>query len=467
MEKQRIRRHTKSCRRFLVSILLILSAVFMSAQQASNTLTLEQIKSLRIKPEEGQNLYTKTDIKFIITIPNIRPTQIQVLSADQNQEITFRTMRKIENYDENGTTIEIWYNFSKKGTFNLSPLSVMLQNRTRSITFDPIIITEDPATMMPRIVLIFENGPTVYSDEGNYSTPLLSIKTGEKIAFTINLQYARQLMQFNWDIPKDSIFTCTKEFEFTEIKHRERVYSHDLIPVASFEWTGLVAGIQSLPKIKLTAAGYNGYRADFILPEIKIEFTEADVTEKEKKESDIFSEAFYQEAESSDDNSEILLSYEDCQKLAKLYTKEHNAFLTYLSARKERIDFEAKHNIISSQNPIFPTVLLYISIIFVIFCITGIIIALKKKHKIRSLIFSAQLLCFATIIIYCGVRRSEKYGISTGTKIYSIPQENAESATELVQGRRVRILEKTGHWYYVEVGESGGWCNSENICIIK
>ncbi len=467
MEKQRIKRHSKPCRRFLVSILLLLCTALLSAQKSSQTLTLEQIKKLQIKPEEGQNLYTKTDIKFIITIPNIRPAQVQVLSADQSHDISFRTIRKIENYDENGTTLEIWYNFSKKGNFKLSPLSVMIQNRTRSIAFSPITITEDPATMMPRIVLVFEDGTAINSDESNYTEPLLSKKTGQKITFTVNLQYAAQLMQLTWDIPKDSIFTCVKEFEFTEVKHRERIYSHELIPVAAFEWTGLVTGIQSLPKIKLNAAGYNGYRAELMLPEIKIEFTEGTVEVTEPKESDIFSSAFYQEADDTDKNTDVLLSYNDCQELAKLYTREHNAFLTYLKARNERIDFEASHKIISSQNPIFPAVLFYSSIIFIVLSIIGIIIALSKKHKIRTLIFSALLLCSIAVIIYCGVRRSEKYGISAGTRIYSIPQENAESVSELTQGTRVRILEQTGHWYYVEVGESGGWCNSENICIIR
>ena len=467
MEKQRIKRYTKPCRRFLVSLLLLFCTSLLTAQKASQTLTFEQIKSLRIKPEEEQNLYTKTDIKFIVTIPNVRPAQVQVLSADQKQDITFRTMRKTENYDENGTSLELWFNFNKKGTYTLSPISVMIQNRTRSISFEPVTVTDDPATMLPRIVLVFDDGTTVYSDEGTYPSPLLSIKTGEKIGFTVNLQYAAQLMQFTWDIPKDSIFTCTKEFEFTEVKHRERVYSHDLIPVAAFEWTGLVAGTQSLPKIRLNAAGYNGYRTELILPEITIEFTEGTAAENKKSESDIFSAAFYQEAAQSEETEKIILSDEDCQKLAKLYSREHNLFLTYLNARKARIEFENEHHIITTRNPIFPTVLFYVSVIVVIFCIVAIIIALRKKHRIRTLIYTVLLLCGTAVIIYCGVRRSEKYGISLATKIYSIPQENAESSSEIASGTLVRILEKTGRWYYVEVGETGGWCNIENIYIIK
>ena len=467
MEKQRIQRYTKSCRRFLISFLLLSCTTLLSAQNSSRTISLEQIQSLRIIPTEEQKLYTKTDLKFSVTIPGVRPAQIQVLAADQKSDITFRSMRKLDNYDENGTTIELWYNFSKPGTFQLNPLSVMIQNRRRSLSFESITVTEDPASKYPRIVIVFEDGTRVYSDETNYSSPVLSVKTGRKLHFTVYLQYAIQLFQFNWDIPKDSIFTCTREYEFTEVRHRERVYTHDLIPVAAFEWTGLLPGLQSLPKFKLNAAGYNGSRSDLYLPDIQIEFKKNSLDESSESDNGIFSEAFYQEADTNEALEIVELSREDCKNLADLYSRESLAFLTYTKARKARLEFEKTHKIIATRNQIYPSVLLYISIILMILAIVFIIISLKKKHKIRSLIYTALLLIGLAGTIYCLFRRSEKYGISTGTKIYSIPQENAEASSEIRSGICVRILEKAGKWYYVEVGESGGWCSAENIFIIK
>ena len=148
MEKQRIKRLSKSGRRFLIILLTLLYTVSASAQ----TLTYEQINALRIVPEEGQKLYTKTDIKFVVKLPNVSSSQVQIISADQQSDITFRTIRKSENYNDNGTTIEIWYNFGKKGTYKLTPISVMIQNRRRTIHFEQITVTEDPATMLPRMV---------------------------------------------------------------------------------------------------------------------------------------------------------------------------------------------------------------------------------------------------------------------------------------------------------------------------
>ena len=463
MEKQRNKRLIKSGRRFLIILFALFYPILVNAQ----SLGLDQIKALRISAEEGQNLYTKTDLKFTVTIPNVHSAQVQILSTEQQPDITFRTIRKSENYDENGTTIEIWYNFDKKGTYKLTPLSVLIQNRKRSISFDPITVTDDPATMLPRIVIVFEDGTTAYSDEAVTASPLLKIKTGKKLNFTINLQYANQLMQFSWDIPKDSIFSCTKEFDFTEIRQHERVYSHNLIPVAEFEWTGLIPGIQKLPVFRLNATGYNGYRSELYLPEILIEFTPDNGDEQTAAESDIFLAAFSQDESDAEFQNNIILTKQDCQTLADLYTREHNEFLMYRTARKARSEFEAEHGIVSSVNPIFPTVLLYVSLIIIAVSIICIIIAARKKHKIRMLFFTTTLLIGTALLIYCTVRRNERYGISCGCKIYSIPQENAEAVSEISGGILVRILESTEKWLYVEVGESGGWCNVDEICIIK
>lgn len=463
MEKQRNQRFIKSGRRFLI----ILAALFCSAASFAQNITLEQIRQLRFVPDEGQNLYTKTDLKFTVTIPNVRASQVQVLAATQEHDITFRTIRKSEDYKQNGTTIEVWYNFAKEGSYTPSPLPMMIQNRRRSISFEPVTVTVDPSTMNPRIVLAFEDGIKIYSDDLLGNSPVLKIPTGKKIKLTVNLQYATQLTQFNWDLPKDSIFTCIDEYEFTENRYRERVYSHTLIPVASFEWTGLIPGLQKIPTFRLNAIGYNGARIELKMPGFLIEFTESTDSEESANEEDIFSAAFFQEEEQADSFGATLLTKEECQTLADYYTKEHNEFLLYPKARRNRINYEESCGLIVSPNPIFPSVLFYIAIIIILASIVFMIIAIRNKHKIRTLAFIILLVIGIAILIYCAVRKNERYGICTGCKIYSIPQANAESVSEVSGGSRVRILEHTGKWYYIEVGETGGWCNTGDICIIK
>ncbi len=463
MEKQRNQRHNKSGRRFLITLFIFLFTTASFAQ----TLSLEQIRQLRFVPEEGQNLFTRTDLKFTVTIPNVRASQVQILAAKQEQDITFRTIRKTEDYKQNGTTIEVWYNFAKEGNYTPSPLPMMIQNRRRTISFEPVTITSDPSTMNPRIVVEFEDGTKIYSDDLYNTNPVLKIPTGKKIKLTVNLQYATQLTQFSWDLPKNSIFTCIDEYEFTEARIRERVYSHTLIPVATFEWTGLVAGIQKLPAFRLFAVGYKGARIELRMPAFLIEFTESDESEKTVSENDIFSAAFYQDEEEKATIEVTPLSKAECQTLADYYTREHNEFLLYPKARQNRINYEESCGLVVSHNPIFPSVLFYIAIIIILTSIVFMIIAIKNKHKIRTLMFIVLLVIGIAIMIYCAARKNERYGICTGCKIYSIPQLNAESISEVSAGSRVRILESTGKWYYIEVGETGGWCNTDDICVIR
>ena len=463
MEKQRIKIQFKSGRRLLVILLLLLTSNFLYAQKVN----YNKIKQLRIVPDEGVPLYTKTDLKFSVTIPDVRPSQVQVLAAKTQQDITFRTIRKSEDYNQNGTRIEIWYNFEKSGSYTLAPLPVMILNRRYSLSFDSVNVTDDPATMNPRIVIVFDDGTKLYSDETNFPLPVLTAKTGKKLFFTVNIQYAMQLVQFSWDIPKDSILTCTEEFEFTEVKHRERNYSHTLIPVASFEWTSLTPGMQRIPKIKLKAAGYNGSRSELIFPPAMIDFTESEPKESEAEKADIFSAAFLQEEEIQNELPAAALSKEDCRRIADYYTREHNEFLLYFKARKNRINFEESCGLVVSPNPILPALFMYLALILIAVSIFFIVVFIRKKYRIRTLLFAALLLTGCALLIFFSVKKNERYGISAGCKIYSIPQERAESVSEIESGIRVRILERTEKWYYIEVGESGGWCNADDIFIIR
>ena len=468
MEEQRITFRRESCRRLLVSLFILLISIPLFSQ----TLSLEKVRQLRIVPEENQNLYTKTDIKFVVTIPIIRPSQVQVISADQKGDVSFRTMRKRELYDDvdSGTVLEIWYSFDKKGDYKLEPLSVMIQNRRRSITFEKISVTDDPAKMLPRIVLVFENGPTVYSDgndEEALPNPLMNIPVGKKISFTVNLQYATQLVKFSWDIPQNSIFTQTNEYEFTEVKYRERVYSHDLIPVAAFEWTGLKEGLVSLPKFHVGATGYNGYRSELIMPDLELNFTAVSDTCSNNSEADIFSDAFFSEEESAAAYDESEFTIEDCERLAELYSKERNSFFTYFAAKRHRISFEESCGFIPEDSKIPTSFPLYASFLVIILCILGIIFSKIKKHKIRLLVFITVLVFAVATFAYTHIKRCEKFGICKGCTIYSIPENTAAASSEIGRGNTVRILETTGSWLYIELGETGGWCKAENILIIK
>lgn len=463
MEKQRIKSDSGSCRRLL--ILIVLTA-FFTGKLFSQNLTLAEINKLQVLPADNQELFTKVDLKFEVSIPKVKPSQIQVMSANLPSDITYKTVRKVQDYENGGTIIEVWFSFDKAGTYQLPRLPLMIQNRRRNIPFQEITVTDDPSKQIPKMLIIFDNGYKLSSSDEIPDEAAFTAKIGEKLDFTVYLQYSTQLVQFNWDLPKDSIFTQTETFEFTEVKYREKKYSHDLIPVASFEWIGLSSGENELPKIKITATGYNGYRNELLLPKLKINFSQQNVSNSDFEDG-IFSSAFTNINNQNKNDSHLEITDQLCQALADLYSQERNSLFGYLNARKARINLETDLGLPSTSFDNYSILWLLGSIIFTLVFLILFIIAIKKHHLIRVLIFGTAMIIGIVSIFYSLGQRLHTFGICKGCVISSVPEASAEALSEISAGNRVEITEKAGKWYYIELGQTGGWCLQDNIILIK
>lgn len=463
MEKQRSKSNFKFSRRLLISLLSLLFSTQMFAQ----VLSAAEINALRIKPVENQNLYTKTDLKFELLIPKVKASQIQLVSSTQRSDVTFRTFRKIDDYERGGTLIEIWFNFEKKGTYTLTPLQVSIQGRRRNLRFDEITVTDDPAKQTPRIVIKFDNGATLYSDNGMYTAPVFSAAAGKKLAFTVYLQYAAQLMNFTWDIPKDAIFTQTKSYEIMEVKYRERNTSHELIPVASFEWTSLAKGEKTLPKMKIIATAYNGSRYELIMPELAVTFEEGKISKTSNKEDKLFDSAFTENIIEAQEKNSFEITLEVCETLATLYSRERNSIFPNYHLKKQRQNYELEKNLPVNYEREYSLHMIIGALLLLLGGILLLLLSIHEKKPLR-IMFSIGIIVFALIVgIYGIIKRAEIQGICTGCTIYSIPEETAEAKAEMGAGNKVRITEKTEKWLYIELGETGGWCRAENVIIIK
>lgn len=462
MEKQRNSAKPESFGRLLISVLL---AIFFSTALSAQTLTLAQIKQLRIEPAENQKLYSKTELKFQVILPGVPASSVQIQNPSEMKDVTFKTLRKTELYSgSTDTKIELWFVFDKKGTYKLPPLSIMLNDRARSLQFSEVTIDNDPASMPARMVIEFNNKTTVYSDDDLFKKVLFNAQVGEKVSYTIYLQHAVQLIQFNWELPKDSILTQTESFEITESKYREKNISEELIPVASFEWMSLTEGKQTMPVIKLTATGYNGYRSAIKMPEFYINFTKSTVKESDDADA-LFVEAFNSNYIHSSKTEQTVISDEDCEKLAELRKIEKNAFLNLPQARRERKAFEDSLGIPSVQNE-YPVFILYISIFVLLIFIGLFIYYTKTKRILAKVILVVFIISNLVVLISASVQSSRKFAVFKQSVILSVPDEAATASNEISAGTRVRILEETEEWNYIEVGEIGGWVKKDRLCKI-
>jgi|SRR5574344_2148172 hypothetical protein len=462
MGKQQFKSSARLRKRLL--IIFISFFVFQNLICQVNQISNRQLQELRIEPVENQSMFINTDIKFQIIIPNVESGIIQVNSPTLPNEISFKTLRKTPYYQEqNGTLIELWFTFSEKGTYTIPDLPIVIFGRERRIKFTSVTISVNPKDCNPRIVLSFDSKKTIYSDTVNYEENVYSVKAGEKVRFNLNLQYAVQLVQLSCDIPKDSIFSQIETYEMIEVKQREKTYSDDIIPVASYEWIFLQEGKTYLPNLKLSVTGYNGRKFELSMPPCFV-----NVLPSQKKSvvtntnGAIFDDAFNKSYSTNQQIEYLEITEEDVQKLAELRKKERNSFIDYSHNLKQRVNFEELFGLPTNEKE-YPVVIFYVSLIFIVLFVVFVILFIKKKKYIRFGLSLLLLLCSLSFSIYSFLQITKVYAICNGGELYSIPEESAESKTYVFRGKRIRVLEKNNSWCYIEFGNIGGWIKGEKL----
>lgn len=452
MEKQRIKSIPESGRRLLILIVLFL---FCGAVDFSllwgQTLTSTMINNLRIEPVENQQLVTNTEIKFMVEVPFTSPGQIDISMPEEQENVIFRTLRKVDS--GTSTKIEMWYSFTKPGTYVLSPLVVKIKSSRRQIRFSPVAIEMNLKEQQPVCVILFD---------GKQKNEI-TVTAGKPVNFRINIQYASQLVLFNWDIPKDSIFTQKKAYEITEVKQREKVLTQELIPVSDFTWTPLVTGDVSFPSFSMTAVSYAGQKVNVKIPEIKVHVVSGN-NRKNKTGTDYFVQAFDEVFEETVAAENIVITLQQCQTLASLRSRERHSI--FGDAVAQRTEFEKNLNLPFNQKE-YPVIFIYIFAF--LFIVSGIffIIFIKFRRPFLSMGLGLIFILTLVLFIYSVVVGSKEYAVSTGTELYSIPEASAGVKSELPPGNRVQILSKSEDWIQIRFGETEAWCNSDKLIFIK
>lgn len=466
MEKQRINSRTKSCRRLLI-FLAVLSLCNFSLY--ARFITNSDVKNLYFSAAGGQELVTNTEIKFFVDIPYVSPSEVEIITPPDQENVTFTSSRRIQtDLTNEGTTVELWFSFSKKGNYQLPSVPLIIQGITREIKVRPVTIKFNPREQAPVLIVKFDNGTILTSDAESYAefrkkTEDFSIVAGKKIRFTVFIQYGVQLTAFNWDIPKDSIFTQTKTYPIIETQVAESGSQDDLIPVSDFEWMPLVPGKMTFPLIKLTVTGFSGFRSEIRLPDFSVAILE------NTDEVIVHEDGFYQDAFTEVKTNIVVeekepITKEICREIAQLRIKERHSLIS--DAKAKRIKLEQKYDLPSTQDE-FKIIYLYISIFLVAASLVLFIIFLRKKKLFFNIIFSTLLIVSLSYFIGIVMNANREHAVSMGCTLYSIPEVNAESKSELMPGSYVQIKEKNGDWLYVNLGETGGWCKKESFIIIK
>ena len=176
-----------------------------------------------------------------------------------------------------------------------------------------------------------------------------------------------------------------------------------------------------------------------------------------------FENAFETDEILDEGNNTAEVTAEAARLIAELRGKERHS--VFGKARRLRIVLEREYNLPYSQKE-FKLVWLYVCLVLLTAVVVFFIICIRKRMHGLNMLLGVALVLVLVATIYCSVCAGKKYGISTGSKVYSIPESNAAITSELPAGNRVQIISQTENWYLLRFGETEGWCKKEDICLI-
>ena len=177
-----------------------------------------------------------------------------------------------------------------------------------------------------------------------------------------------------------------------------------------------------------------------------------------------FEAAFNTDEVLDEGNNTAEVTVESASLIAELRGKERHS--VFGKARKLRVVLEREYNLPFSQNE-FKVMWLYVCLVILAANIFVLLFFIYKKRHGLVLLSGVALVLFVVVTIYCGVCAGRKYGISAGTRVYSIPESNASVTSELPAGNRVQIISETQNWYQMRFGETEGWILKDTVFEIK
>ncbi len=400
--------------------------------------------------------FTQKSTQFSFKVNEIEPKYIEFYIDKVPDGVIFLSSKK--EAEDSGTRITLFFQFEKTGSYKINPLVCLVRGYTFYVPFKTVDVYENPDTIHPELFVEFAN--PAYNNEN------LPIKAaaGSHIVFTINVRYAVQIIDFTYDLPKDSIFTELKRYPITEGNPRKAEFSTEVEKVASFDWQPLSEGDWSLPQIKVTATSYNGGRYVMQLPDRTIKISKAaDITKEDNHES-AFAYAFTEDR-FSDELITTEMPYETALKLAELRREERKQF-PFSRTRKERITLETEYGLTeTAREPCIPfiicTLLLFVAV-------TVAVVILLKKKKYWTAIAG---ICVSCILLVCeinlAVKLNVKTALFTGDSLSPVPEENASVSVVLEKGSCVKVTKKAGKWIYVKINETYGWTTEDNVIYIN
>lgn len=467
MEKLRISRQKQFCNRLLIllSILLFSGTAF--------AITPAEIQKLTIRPE--QNVYfTNQELKYVLEIPGVAPADVQTqLSENMKEGVNFVSSRRMEFFTDDtvtGTRIEFWFVFRDAGLGVIPPLLVKVKGRGYYLNFDKVELYENPKTIAPRLIVQINKEKFIYpaADSAKKNLETITATVTEPVDLIVYVQYAVQIKQFGYEIPKDSLFEEIERFEMVSGRSRPNEFSQDKIPLIHIKWTPLKEGKFSLPNIRLIATAYSGRNLELGVPECNVNVLKkaAGSNLNSKENISVFAYALSDPIDQDEIYEKKSATEADYYRIAALRSDEKHSFGPSPAIRRERRLQEQSIGIAASLNEQSIPLWNAVTVLFILLGSLTVVLFILRK-QVSSIITLVFTIIFASFTLVHGIMITKRHGVVKGGEISPVPENSALSSTAVTAGTCVEIKEETQLWYYIEYNENGGWIKKENLILVE
>ena len=401
-----------------------------------------------VVPEKSQ-AFTQDEVLFTLEITGRDFSEIQFDLPEIPPGARFISSSKTYDSSTASSKIQFWFTFSHPGIFEFPPIQERIARRRVEIPFAPVEILQNPSLVFPEIELEFSSG--------GGGTEFFA---GEKIRVDVFARYCVQILNFSFEIPRDSIFSEEWRSPILRDGSRFPEFSPSGKKIATFLWTPLSPGELPPPAVFLEAISYSGERrtattfsknpAVLVLPFRK--------NLPEDAENPIFSESFMEEESSASGQNPV--SAYDARKIASLRSRERRS-MPFSESVSEREEFERSLGIEGRGEDSVPlcAASLIVSFLFLLL----IFFAALKRHA-KTSVFLSMFLFVSAVFFAMQFRRTRiRHAISLGGPVNSVPEPPRSGESLIPAGVRVKILEDVPPWLYVESDETGGWMKSDDV----
>ncbi len=462
-----------------VAVGLLTTALYLLSAQNSRNLYSQNTQAAAFTWADAEKLealpkddifFTNNEAQFILKIPKALPSDVQTELPVFPEGVAFNSSKKSDYITKDGsagTEVDLWFTFRQTGSFTFPPLVIYVKGRRYPVKFRSVEVYENPRTINPRLIIVFDSGETISADAKKI--PAITLESDKAARFTVYLQYALQAQQFAWNIPKDSIFTEIKRFAEKNEARRPSEFTTEKIPISYFEWIPFATGPASLPEIRMMVTAYSGRSVYLTSPECAVTVVpqkkEAPSVNAGQKEP-VFAYAFTEDAAANKAKDKKTYTPFDCAEIARLRSEERRAFLGLPKIRAQRIQAESAagiRNAASETNYCFVLIVLGANALLIILALT--FAGLKKRFEAAVIGVAALCLFFLSALLSNAALK--RYGVVVGGEISPIPEDSAITKSAVNGGSRVQIKQETQDWYYIVYNENGGWIKKENLALIK